>query len=192
MMTEINNNYDYVYDYVFINREQIKDLLNTAREIDTARELASREPKPEPHSEHYARNALEFHSYREEIDTAWERTFVFNLGFMEAALELEKDRKRLETTAKKLASRNSKPKLDSELLAKSALRAHKEGDQKECDKSLIYMGCYLKEEKRRSLASQNSNPGPDQPTLQTLREKRKEETLKEQEIQPQIKQGRSR
>jgi len=55
----------------------------------------------------------------------------------------------------------------------------------------IAMDNYPKKQKE-SITSQNSNPGPDQPTLQTLREKRKEETLKEQKAQPQIKQRRSR
>jgi len=123
-----------------INRERVKELLNIARE------LASREPKSEPHSEYYAKLALEYHSKREEMSTDWERVFVFNLGCMEIALELEKDRKRLDTTAAKLASRNSNPKTPSEFLAKCALSAHREGDYKECDKSLIYMGCFLRVE----------------------------------------------
>jgi len=173
------------------NREKkrFEELFNTAREIDTARELASRESKPKPHSEHHARVALIIHSEQEKA-TDWKQTFFIHLNYMEAALELEKNRKKLETIAKEIATRNSKPEPRSESFAKLALEAHKKGDQKEYDRFLIDMVWHLKQEKR-SLA-QNSNPGPDQPTLQTLREKRKEETLKEQEIQPQIKQRRSR
>jgi len=150
--------------------------------LDTARELTSRKPKPEPHSEYYAKVALKTHSeYLRQEDDKRKLKSDFNLGCMEIALELEKDRKKLETTAEELASRNSKPETDSEFLAKCALRAHKEDDQKECDKYLIYMGYHLKEENwkdekekkfkeerlkelldtAKELASRNSNPEPE-------------------------------
>jgi len=123
------------------NRERVKELLNIARK------LASRESKPELQYELYARRALERYSKQEEVYIDWERDFVFDLGCMEIALELEKDqkdRKELETIAEELASRNSKPgsdSSDSEYWARCALRAHKE-----YDRFLIYMRWYLKME----------------------------------------------
>jgi len=122
------------------NRGQVKELL------EKARELALRESNPEPQYEYFAKRALELHSKREEIATDWELGFVFNLGCMEAALELEKDRKELETIAKELASRNSKPEPDSEYYARRALEAHKEGDQKNYDIFLHCIGWHLKKE----------------------------------------------
>jgi len=178
--------------------------------LGTAKKLATRNSKSKPLSEYYAKRALEFYSYTKEpfknaeleLDTDtdnykllywkqvsyWKEHFIFHLNCMKTTLELKKDPKKLETTAKELASRNSNPEPGSEYYAKLALKAHRESN-----KYLITMKSLLKKEKK-SLASQNSNPGPDQPTLQTLREKHKEETLKEQEqeIQPQIKRGRSR
>jgi len=160
--------------------------------INTARELASRDSYPEPDSEYYAKCVLKAYNYDggDKRNPPFPESLDIYLNYMEIAVESENNRKKIETIAKKLASRNSYPEPQSERYAKLALEAHKEKHQKDYDLFLIYMRWYLKKEKKRG--SQNSNPRPDQPTLQTLREKRKEETLKEQEIQPQIKQRRSR
>jgi len=124
-----------------IIRGRVEELLRTAREIDISRRLASRESKPEPHSEYYAKRVLEYHSRQEEISTDWERIFFVDLSYMEIAVELEKDRKKIETIAKKLVSRNSNPEPQSEDCARLALSAHKEGDS-----FLILMGYHLKVE----------------------------------------------
>jgi len=173
----------------YLKREKENNITNTTirseESLETAKKLASQESNPEPLSEHFAKFALSYQSYL----TRWEQGFVEKLGCMKIALEMEKDqknRKELETIVKKLASRNSNPEPQSEYHAKRALEAYRERNR-----HLTSMKKNLKEEKK-SLASQNSNPGPDQPTLQTLREKHKEETLKEQKAQPQIKRGRSR
>jgi len=124
---------------------------------------------------------------------------------MALAIEIRNNRETetLLETAKNLSSRHqerktqftttipSQSELESELFAKKAIEFHLAKNIELRDLSLLYMKKTLSKLKETKL---NNNPGPDQPTLQALREKRKEETLKEQEqkIQPQIKRGRSR
>jgi len=137
-MVEFNN--IVMFNNIVISESTLKELLNIARR------LASRESRPEPHSEYCAKVALDYYSGREKLAIEWELGFVFSLSCMEMALELEKDRKELEITAEELASRNSKPELESERYARCALEAHKEGDQKLYDIFLFCMGWHLKKE----------------------------------------------
>jgi len=161
------------------NRER---LLRKAKELTSQyQERKTQFPTTEPsESEHFAKEAI-----KHQTDRPYSDNYLIN---MKQTLESEKQLEKQLKLAKEISLQKSTTKLNSEKHAVKALEHHEIREHDACQYHLTKMKISLKQEKNKL----NNNPGPDQPTLQALREKRKEETLKEQEAQPQIKRKRSR